>query len=269
MDAHRCGAARGFRSREHEIAGGNPFHRRRDYLLSKTGMPELHRSNPEVVQMSNDQKTTTRGGFISVASVGIGAAIGGAIAVPAVGYALASSTQEATFTAVSLGPADRFTPQAGFEPVAAPYVEDATQPLISSGLAYVVNTGHSSRDWLSPDAMFVVFSNRCTHVGCPAQATDIGFACPCHGSVFDQEGSRIAGPAVRPLDRFQWEVRADGDLWITQRWSVLIEAGEVRYFPVKSPGQPLAGEVPSLVADIAYPAVTYRHGAVPTSEGAS
>jgi menaquinol-cytochrome c reductase iron-sulfur subunit len=251
------------------IAAGNPFHRRHDYLLSKASSSRTPQIEIEVVQMSNDRQTTTRGGFISVATVGIGAAIGGAIAVPAVGYALASSTQEATFTAVSLGPAERFTPQTGFSPVAAPYVEDATQPLISSGLAYVVNTGHSSGDWLAPDAMFVVFSNRCTHVGCPAQATDVGFACPCHGSVFDREGSRIAGPAVRPLDRFQWEVRADGNLWITQRWSVLIEAGKVRYFPVKSPGQPLAGEVPSLVADLAYPAVTYRHGPLPATDGAS
>lgn len=219
--------------------------------------------------MSKDQHTTTRGGFISVATVGIGAAIGGVIAVPAAGYMLASSSEEATFNPVSLGPAERFTAQAGFSPVAAPYVEDPAQPLTSSGLAYVVNTGHPSHDWLAPDAMFVVFSNRCTHVGCPAQATDVGFACPCHGSVFNQEGSRIAGPAVRPLDRFQWEVRQDGNLWITQRWSVLIEGGTVRYFPVKSPGQPLAGEVPSIVADVAYPAVTYRHGPVPKPEGSN
>jgi Rieske Fe-S protein len=216
--------------------------------------------------MSDEQNTTTRGGFITVATVGIGAAIGGVLAVPAAGFMLGSVVQETTFNPVPLGPADKFAPQAGFNPIAAPYVDDATQPLISSGLAYVVNTGKPSHDWLAPDAMFVVFSNRCTHVGCPAQANNVGFACPCHGSVFNTEGSRIAGPAVRPLDRFQWEIRKDGNLWITQLWSVLIEGGKVRYFPVKSPGQPLAGEVPSIVADIAYPAVTYRHGAIPQTE---
>jgi Rieske Fe-S protein len=213
--------------------------------------------------MSNDENTTTRGGFMGIATVGIGAAIGGALAVPAVGYVLAPATQEATFKPVALGLVRKFAPQSGFSPTAAAYAEDPAQPLVSSGLAYVFNTGHTNRDWLAPDAMFVVFSNRCTHVGCPAQATGIGFACPCHGSAFDQQGSRIAGPAVRPLDRFQWEIRKDGNLWITQLWSVLIESGQVRYFPVKSPGQPLAGQVPSVIADIAFPAVTYNHGGVP------
>jgi Rieske Fe-S protein len=206
---------------------------------------------------------STRRGFLSVVTVGVGAAIGGAVAVPALGYTLSSAGTEATFTPVDLGPADRFAAESGFDPTPVPYVEDPTQPLVSGGLAYVHRTGHPNRDWLAPDAMFVVFSNRCTHVGCPAQATGIGFGCPCHGSQFDQEGARIAGPAVRPLDRFQWEIRRDGHLWLTQRWSVLIEDGKVSYFPVKSPGQPLDGQLPWATADILYPAVTYQHGPAP------
>jgi menaquinol-cytochrome c reductase iron-sulfur subunit len=215
--------------------------------------------------MASHPNASTRRGFLNVVTVGAGAAIGAVVGVPAAASALASSGQEASFRPVSLGPAQRFTSESGFAPTAAPYVEDPTQPLVSSGLAYVHHTGRQSRDWLAPDAMFVVFSNRCTHVGCPAQATGIGFACPCHGSQFDQQGARIAGPAVRPLDRFQWEVRADGDLWITQRWSVLIDGRTVRYYPVKSPGQPLDGQLPWATADILYPAVTYEHGRVPQS----
>ena len=206
---------------------------------------------------------STRRGFLSIVTVGVGAAIGGAVAVPALGYTLSSAGTEATFAPVDLGPADRFAAESGFDPTPVPYVEDPAQPLVSSGLAYVHRTGHPNRDWLAPDAMFVVFSNRCTHVGCPAQATGIGFGCPCHGSQFDQEGARIAGPAVRPLDRFQWEIRRDGHLWLTQRWSVLIEDGKVSYFPVKSPGQPLDGQLPWATADILYPAVTYQHGPAP------
>jgi menaquinol-cytochrome c reductase iron-sulfur subunit len=210
--------------------------------------------------MSNENHSTTRGGFLSVATVGLGAAIGGVLAVPAVGYVLAPTTQETRFKPVSLGPLSKYTSESGFSPTAAAYIEDPAQPLVSSGLAYVHATGHENRDWLAPDAMFVVWSNRCTHVGCPAQATSGGFACPCHGSVFDERGARTAGPAVRPLDRFQWEIRKDGNLWITQI------CGQVRYFPVKSPGQPLTGQVPSIVAD-AYPAVTYKHGPVPNPAG--
>ena len=106
--------------------------------------------------------------------------------------------------------------------------------LVSSGLAYVHFTGGTDRDWLAPHAMFVVFSNRCTHVGCPAQATSVGFSCPCHGSQFDDRGARTAGPAVRPLDRFQWEIRTDNQLWITQRWSVLLDGDRARYLPGQS-----------------------------------
>ena len=213
--------------------------------------------------MASHTNGSTRRGFLSVVTVGVGAAIGGAVAVPALAYTLSSAGTEATFAPVDLGPADRFAAESGFDPTPVPYVEDPAQPLVSSGLAYVHRTGHPNRDWLAPDAMFVVFSNRCTHVGCPAQATGIGFGCPCHGSQFDQEGARIAGPAVRPLDRFQWEIRRDGHLWLTQRWSVLIEDGKVSYFPVKSPGQPLDGQLPWATADILYPAVTYQHGPAP------
>ena len=215
--------------------------------------------------MTSHTNGSTRRGFLSVVTVGVGAAIGGAVAAPVAGFALAATGSEATFAPVDLGPAGRFAQESGFDPTPAPYVEDPAQPLVSSGLAYVHHTGHTSRDWLAPDAMFVVFSNRCTHVGCPAQASGIGFGCPCHGSQFDQQGARIAGPAVRPLDRFQWEIRADGHLWLTERWSVLIEGGKVQYFPVKAPGQPLEGQLPWATADILYPAVTYRHGPAPAA----
>jgi hypothetical protein len=52
-------------------------------------------------------------------------------------------------------------------------------------------------------------------------------------------------------------------LWITQRWSVEIEGGQVRYFPVRAPGQPIDLPGPSFVSDLAYPAVTYRQGDPP------
>jgi Rieske Fe-S protein len=208
-----------------------------------------------------DKRTaTTRRGLLGIATVGLGAAIGGVIVTPVAGYVLAPAAEETTFRPVSLGPVSRFTSETGFAPTAAPYVEDPAQPLVSSGLAYVHHTGGHDHDWLAPGAMFVVFSNRCTHVGCPAQADGVGFACPCHGSQFDTRGDRIAGPAVRPLDRFQWQIHG-AQLWITNRWSVEIEGDRVRYYPVKAPGQPLDGQIPA--ADALYPAVTYDSGPPP------
>jgi Rieske Fe-S protein len=211
----------------------------------------------------NHGTTTTRRGLLGVATVGLGATIGGVVAAPVAAYMLAPAAQETTFRPVSLGPVSAFMSEAGFAPTAAPYVDDPAQPLVSSGLAYVHHTGGTDRNWLAPQAMFVVFSNRCTHVGCPAQSTLTGFSCPCHGSQFDQRGARTAGPAVRPLDRFQWEIRNHEQLWITQRWSVLLKGDRASYFPVKAPGQPLTGQIPA--ADALYPAVTYNHGPAPRS----
>jgi menaquinol-cytochrome c reductase iron-sulfur subunit len=211
---------------------------------------------------------TTRGQFLSLSTVGIGAAIGGVIGVPATAYILAPVTNEAKFEPVFLGKTDQFTSEQDFNPTAATYVEDPDNPATSPGLAWVHSTGKSNPDWLATDAMFIVFSNRCMHLGCPvAVAQGIGFACPCHGGQYDEEGQRTAGPPIRPLDRFQWEIKNSDELWITQRWSVDFNGdGKVLYFPVKMPGQPVAPPGPSVVADVLYPNVTYDHGAVPQAK---
>jgi Rieske Fe-S protein len=210
---------------------------------------------------------TTRGQFLSLSTVGIGAVIGGVIGVPATAYILAPVTDQADFIPVFLGRVDQFTSEQGFDPTAATYVEDPANPATSPGLAWVHSTGKSNTDWLGSDAMFVVFSNRCMHLGCPVQSTSQGFQCPCHGGAYDTVGQRIAGPPIRPLDRFQWEIKNADELWITQRWSVDVNGdGKVLYFPVKMPGQPVAPPGPSIVADVLYPNVTYNHGPVPQAK---
>ncbi len=49
---------------------------------------------------------------------------------------------------------------------------------------------------------FVIFSPICPHLGCRYNydADANKFACPCHGSQFDYDGTHIAGPAARGLD---------------------------------------------------------------------
>ena len=212
------------------------------------------------------QSRATRKQFLTLASVGLGGTVAAVVAVPAAAYVLAPATEEATFRPAALGTVAQFTEAKGFPPTAAPYVEDPAQPVTSAGLAYVLNTGGQNTDWLADDAMFVVFSNRCMHVGCPVAATSTGFGCPCHGGQYDTVGQRIAGPPIRPLDRFAWDVRPAGggdQLWITERWSVEIAGGQVRYFPVHAPGQPIDLPGPSFVSNLAYPAVTYRQGQPP------
>jgi menaquinol-cytochrome c reductase iron-sulfur subunit len=214
---------------------------------------------------------TTRGQFLSLSTVGMGAMIGAVIGVPTTAYILAPVTDEADFQPVFLGKISDFPSEASapghFKPTAATYVEDPGNPATSPGLAWVHNTGKSNTDWVASDAMFVVFSNRCMHLGCPIQAVGGGFACPCHGGQYDTVGQRTAGPPIRPLDRFQWEIKNSDELWITQRWSVDFNGdGKILYFPVKMPGQPVAPPGPSIVADVLYPNVTYDHGPAPQAK---
>lgn len=52
----------------------------------------------------------------------------------------------------------------------------------------------------------------CTHLGCIVGVADTGFACPCHGSRFDQDGNVTGGPAPKPLPWFELTLAPNGEL---------------------------------------------------------
>lgn len=65
----------------------------------------------------------------------------------------------------------------------------------------------------------LALSARCTHLGCTLNY-DVGrerFACPCHGSVFDLKGRRIAGPARKDLPILPFTSGEDGSIAVTVR----------------------------------------------------
>jgi cytochrome b6-f complex iron-sulfur subunit len=68
--------------------------------------------------------------------------------------------------------------------------------------------------WISQTARGVyLLDGRCTHLGCFFTWSEASalFACPCHGSQFERDGTYIAGPAPRSLDRYAGELLgADG-----------------------------------------------------------
>jgi cytochrome b6-f complex iron-sulfur subunit len=78
---------------------------------------------------------------------------------------------------------------------------------------------------LDPDkAIYVVHSPQgfyalsaiCTHLGClTAWKQELGIiACPCHGSKFRPDGTKIEGPAPRPLPWLRMWLNDDGDLLV-------------------------------------------------------
>ncbi len=63
---------------------------------------------------------------------------------------------------------------------------------------------------------FYAVSAVCTHLGCITQwkpeADQI--ACPCHGSKFKPDGTKVEGPAPRPLPHFSISLTTDGELLV-------------------------------------------------------
>ncbi len=66
-----------------------------------------------------------------------------------------------------------------------------------------------------PEGFYAV-SAVCTHLGCVTQWKPDAemIACPCHGSKFKADGTKIEGPAPRPLPHFAISLTADGELLV-------------------------------------------------------
>lgn len=55
-------------------------------------------------------------------------------------------------------------------------------------------------------------STTCTHLGCTVGLSETGFACPCHGSRFDQDGNVTGGPAPKALPWYKVSLAPNGDI---------------------------------------------------------
>jgi cytochrome b6-f complex iron-sulfur subunit len=72
-----------------------------------------------------------------------------------------------------------------------------------------------------PEGFYAV-SAVCTHLGCVTQWKPDAemIACPCHGSKFKSDGTKIEGPAPRPLPHFGISLTADGELLVDKLQNV-------------------------------------------------
>lgn len=59
---------------------------------------------------------------------------------------------------------------------------------------------------------FSALSLVCTHLGCTVKPETDGFACPCHGSRYNQAGAVQRGPAQKPLRALRVEISSNGHL---------------------------------------------------------
>ena len=203
-----------------------------------------------------------RNRFLERATLGLGGLVAAAVAVPTAGFAILPAFLGQRRRPVDLGPLAAF-PEGRF--VIATFLADPATGEVSRRAAYIRNNG-----LVGGVPSFTAMSSRCTHVGCPTQPNGPvfnqqhrsehtangqvglvptlpagGFGCPCHGSQFDMEGNRTAGPAARALDRYSFSIRR-GHLWLDRLYSVSRVDGtganaRIHAFTLRGPGEPASG----------------------------
>jgi Rieske Fe-S protein len=174
----------------------------------------------------------TRQKMVTRVTIGLGSVMGAIIAAPAAVAVLAPAFKQVKSYPVDIGPASLY-PEVGPGQIPWHAATFESAPDDGSGLArrlvYIRNDGNGK---------FTAVSNTCMHVGCPVQANATGFACPCHGGQYDSEGRRIAGPPVRPLNRYDTSIDDRGHLILGELWAM---DNALHRHQLKPPGEPVDG----------------------------
>jgi Rieske Fe-S protein len=178
-----------------------------------------------------------RSKFLEFSTLGLGAAIGGLVTVPAIGFMIVPAYVKQGYPSVDLGPLENFIEGKWF---VTTFFQHPSEGDVSRRTAYIRNNG-----LLKGEPSLTIISNRCAHLGCPVQPNGPvqddqqkvvkegkgqqitmipmipagGFGCPCHGGQYDPEGNRTAGPPVRGLDRYQYSV-VNGHVILGKPYSV-------------------------------------------------
>jgi Rieske Fe-S protein len=218
-----------------------------------------------------DPATVTRSRFLEGATLGLGGVIGGLITVPVAGFALLPSFLGQKQHKVDLGPLSSFPLNKWF---VTTFIVDPAQGEVSRRTAFIRNNGNVADPKTKKQLpSFTIISNHCAHLGCPVQANGptgqkytgtpsatehtangrvdlvsaipAGYGCPCHGGQYDTEGNRIAGPPVRALDRYDFEVD-NGRLILLSTYSVSHVVGtgaqaQIYKYKEAGPGEHLDG----------------------------
>jgi Rieske Fe-S protein len=183
-----------------------------------------------------------RSRFLEGATLGVGAIIGGIVTVPVAGFAILPSFLKQKKFVTDIGAVSDYAEGQWY---VTTFTVDPTEVEVSRRTAFIRNNGLVTAGGKQAPS-FTIISNRCVHLGCPVQAngpsgailgmktvapqtphSDVtatpsvpaGFGCPCHGGQYDTEGNRTAGPPVRALDRYAYDI-VNGRLVLTSRYSV-------------------------------------------------
>jgi menaquinol-cytochrome c reductase iron-sulfur subunit len=198
-----------------------------------------------------------RSRFLEASTLGLGAVIGGAVTVPAIGFAIVPPFLKQGHKDIDIGPVSDY-PEGQW--MIVHFSLDPTEGDVTRRVAYIRYNGT-----LNGQPSFTIISNRCAHLGCPVQPNGLvqtnqtkdekvgntivtltpvsglsGFGCPCHGGAYDSEGNHTAGPPVRGLDRWAFSIR-NGRVFLGRAYSVKKVVGEganarIQKFTLTQPG---------------------------------
>ena len=133
------------------------------------------------------------------------------ISIPLLSYLISPAFRRVTLEWVDLGPIGSLTGELP-KPV-------TFQRVIHDG--WVVRRISQTAWVYGEESKLTVISPTCTHLGCLVDWNSVvnGFACPCHGGVYDSEGRVTGGPPPRPLERYETKLE-DGRLLIGATYRV-------------------------------------------------
>lgn len=182
-------------------------------------------------------ETITRRRFMTGTAHTAGAVAAASFVLPALGFALGPIFEHNTIRWETVGTVDEFT-----DNNYVPTVLTVTPGIGEAGKTTVYMRKHNPEldtDVYDSNTPYVAISDRCVHLGCPVRWVSAAerFICPCHGGVYDLLGKPVAGPPVRPLDRFYTRVSGE-NVEVGPRFSV---NSQLRRFSPRDPGEPLDG----------------------------
>jgi menaquinol-cytochrome c reductase iron-sulfur subunit len=156
------------------------------------------------VQIAVQERTEiapSRRSFYLAAIYGLWGIISAALAFPAAMYLLFPPRARREDEWVDAGDIARLDAKTPMEVVFRRNRVDGWRIISEKSTAWVAKLANNQ---------VVAYGPQCTHLGC-AYHWDEGkseFICPCHSSIFSIDGKVVAGPAPRPLDRY--ETRMEG-----------------------------------------------------------
>jgi menaquinol-cytochrome c reductase iron-sulfur subunit len=132
---------------------------------------------------------------------GLGAVIASALGLPAAVYLLFPPKARKADEWVEIGDVTSLAADSPTEMTFRRNRVDGWKVTSEKATAWVVKHADNS---------VLAFGPQCTHLGCAYHWDDgkTEFICPCHNSLFSIDGKVTAGPAPRPLERY--ETRIDG-----------------------------------------------------------